>query len=290
MPLVPLKTILDRADAGGYAVPAFDTVDHASAEAVVQAAQALRRPVIVMVPEAAFPLISAETFFPFLVRLAEMASVPVALQLDHGKTLEAVMRAIHGGFSAVMIDGSSLPLGENIALTQKIAALANAAGVSVEAEIGHVADGEGRFEGSAVDESQYTQPLEAKKFAEETGVDALAVAVGTVHGVYKGVPKLDLERLREIKRYVGLPLVLHGGSGVSDAEFAGAVRGGIRKINLFTEISLAALGRGLDCARQRENKLHFAELIVAGKQAVYEIACGYLEKFGGEAHAPEAAR
>jgi fructose-bisphosphate aldolase class II len=289
MPLVPLKTILDRADAGGYAVPAFDTMDHASAEAVVQAAQELRLPVIVMAPEAAFPLISTDTFFPFLVRLAETAAVPVALQLDHGKSLEAVMRAIHGGFSAVMIDGSSLPLGENIALTQKIAALAHAAGVSVEAEIGHVAGGEGRFEGSAVDESQYTQPLEAKKFAEETGVDALAVAVGTVHGVYKGVPKLDFERLQEIKRCVGLPLVLHGGSGVSDAEFAGAIRGGIRKINLFTEISLAALGRGLDCACQRENKLHFAELIAAGKQAVYEIACGYLEKFGGEAHAPEAA-
>jgi len=280
MSLVSLKTLLDEANAGKYAVAAFDTLDHASAEGVVQAAEERRRPVILMVTEASFPMMDTDTFFPFLVNLAQRSTVNVALQLDHAQSLEGVMKTIHCGFSSVMIDGSSLPISENIALTKKIIEIAHAAGVSVEAEIGHVAGGENSFEGSSVDESMYTQPEEAVRFVEETGVDALAVAVGTVHGPYKGTPKLDIGRLETIKKSVKIPLVLHGGSGVTDEDFIKAIQGGINKINIFTHISRAALMRSLDHASQRENKLQFAELILAGKKAVVETASMYLELFG----------
>lgn len=282
MALVTLKEILKEANEKHYALPAFDTIDYISAEAVVEAAEAQNRPVILMYPEAAFSTVNVDTFFPFLRRLAERATVPVALHLDHGQTLEAIMKAIHNGFSSVMVDGSSLPLEENIALTSKIVEIAHAAEVSVEAEIGHVAGGEGKFEGSDVDESMYTRPKDAKTFCDATGVDALAVAIGTVHGVYKGVPKLDIPRLQTIKDMVKIPLVLHGGSGVSKEEFAKAIAAGINKINLFTEISMAAVKQSVDFANQSESKLHFATLLQVGKEAVFDIASEYLQLFGKE--------
>ena len=280
MALVTLKEILKEANEQHYAVPAFDTIDHTSAEAVTEAAEALNRPVILMYPEAAFSAANVNTFFPFLRGLAERAAVPVALHLDHGQTLEAIMTGIHNGFSSVMVDGSSLPLEENIAVTKKIVEIAHAAGVSVEAEIGHVAGGEGEFDGSDVDKSMYTRPEDAKLFYEATGVDALAVAIGTVHGVYKGVPKLDIGLLEEIKQQVKIPLVLHGGSGVSEEEFAKAIQAGINKVNLFTEISMAAVKESVEFAGQNNNKLHFASLLGAGKKAVFDIATDYLVKFG----------
>ena len=280
MPLVTMKKILDDANAGGYAVPAFDTIDHMSTEAVIQAAEELNRPVIIMIAEAMFKMIdNVDAFLPFLVRSAERSTVPVAVQLDHGQSLEAVMKAIHNGFSDVMIDGTALPLKENIALTKKIVEIAHAAGVSVEAEIGHVSGGEGDFEGSVVDESKYTDPAQAKLFASETGVDALAVAVGTVHGVYKGTPKLDISRLKEIKKAVPIPLVLHGGSGVSDDEFVKAIKGGINKINIFTHISMAAVEKSVEYALQKEKKLHFIHMLSVAKKTVFDISCQYLKLF-----------
>jgi len=278
--LVTLKEILSDANEKRYAVPAFDVVEQVSAEAVVRAAEAQNRPVIVMVPEAAFPLIDTKIFFAYLIWLAKGATVPVALQLDHGQSIEAVQMSVDAGFTSVMIDGSALALEENIALTKQAVAIAHAKGASVEAEIGHVAGGEGSFDGSEVDETMYTKPSEAEYFAKATGVDALAVAVGTVHGVYKGTPKLDFTRLQTIKELVAMPLVLHGGSGVSDEEFLRAIQGGINKVNLFTEISMAALRKSLDYARERGEKLHFAELLIAGKQEVFNIVVDYLEKFG----------
>ena len=280
MALATLKEILKEANEQCYALPAFDTIDHVSAEAVVEAAEAQNRPVILMYPEAAFPVMDVDTFFPFLRRLAERASVPVGLHLDHGQTLEAIMTGIRHGFSSVMIDGSMLPLEGNIALTGKVVEIAHAAGVSVEAEIGHVAGGEGAFEGSEVDESMYTRPEDAKIFYESTGVDALAVAVGTVHGVYKGVPKLDIARLEKIKRLVKIPLVLHGGSGLSGEEFSRAIQAGINKINIFTEISMAAVKKSAEFAGQNNCNVHFANMLQAGRQEVFAIASDYLQKFG----------
>jgi fructose-bisphosphate aldolase, class II len=279
MALVSLKEVLDASNQGGYAVPAFDTLDHASAEGIIMAAEELSRPVILMVPEAGLLLINADEFMHFLVGRAHIAKVPIALELDHGKSFAAIMKAIRCGFSSVMIDGSDLPNEKNIILTQKIVEIAHAAGVSVEAEIGHVGGGEGSFDGSNADESMYTKPADAKAFAEATGVDALAVAFGTVHGVYKGNPKLDIERLKSIKERVSVPLVMHGGSGVSEDDFVKVVQNGINKINLFTEISMAAVAKSVSHARARENKLHFAELIYVARMEVYNIAKKYLQLF-----------
>ncbi len=279
MSLVSLKYVLDEAMEKGCAVPAFDVVDHASAEGVILAAEEQNKPVIIMVPEAALPLIDEERYFPFLVNLAKNAKVPVALELDHGQSFDVIMKAIHYGFSAVMIDGSSLTNEKNIETTKKIVEIAHAAGVSVEAEIGHVGGGEGSFEGSEVEESMYTKPEDAKYFAEQTGVDALAIAFGTVHGVYKGTPKLDFDRLKKIRETVNIPLVMHGGSGVAREDFVKAAEYGINKINLFTEISMAAVAQSVAYAAKKENKLHFAEMTLVAKKTVQSIASDYINLF-----------
>lgn len=168
--------------------------------------------------------------------MAEKASVPVATILDHGVSYEDCLRAIKWGCTSVMFDGSALPMEENIRITKKVVDVAHEVGVSVEGEIGHVGGDEGgaTLEGMEVNADDYSTPEEAKYFAEQTGVDALAVAVGTVHGTFKGEPKLDIERLRDIRKAIGdLPLVLHGGSGLPASEFKKAVENGINKINIL---------------------------------------------------------
>ena len=280
MSLVSMKSILDDASRAGYAVPAFDAVDHASAEAVIAAAEKTKKPVIMMVPEAATPMIDVKSYFDFLVYRVNKSDVPIALELDHGKSFELIQTAIDCGFTGVMYDGSDFSMEENIANTKKVVEMARAKGVSVEAEIGHVGGGEGNMvEGSEVDEEAFTKPEDAKYFAEQTGVDALAVAIGTVHGLYKGTPKLDFERLKKINELVDVPLVLHGGSGVSDEEFVKVIEGGINKINLFTEISMAAVNSSVDYAMAKEKRLHFAEMILVGKTVVQKIAEKYLMLF-----------
>ncbi|MFV0440045.1 MAG: ketose-bisphosphate aldolase [Lachnospirales bacterium] len=269
MSLASLKKILGDAKDNGYAIPGFDVLEKTSAEAVVMAAEKTNSPVILMVPEAALPLIDAAEHFEFLAALAKKAKVPVALELDHGKDIEVIKKAIDAGFTSVMIDGSELPFDENVALTKKVVEIAHASNVCVEAEIGHVAGGEGNMDGgSSVDESMYTKPLDAKRFVEETNVDALAIAFGTVHGMYKGTPKLNLKLLEEIKTMVDVPLVMHGGSGVSDEEFKKAVKSGINKVNFFTEISMLAVSSSVEHCIKKENKLHFVELITVAKNSV----------------------
>jgi fructose-bisphosphate aldolase class II len=278
MGLVTMVEILDKVHANGTAVPAFDAIDHASVEAIIKASESINKPVIIMVPEAALPLIDVDNYFEYLTYRLGKTKVPVALELDHGKSFNVIMKAIHAGFTGVMIDGSDLPIEENISLTRKIVEIAHAAGVSVEGEIGHVAGGEGDMtEGSEADENMYTKPEDAKRFVEETGVDALAVAIGTVHGVYKGTPKLDYERLKKIKNIVNVPLVLHGGSGVAKEDFVKAVENGINKVNLFTEISMAAVAQSINYAQKKQNKLHFAELVLIANKTVNAIALDYLK-------------
>jgi fructose-bisphosphate aldolase class II len=235
--------------------------------------------VILMVPEAALQLVDRENFFPYLIWRARRSSVPVAVQVDHGESLGMVMQAIHHGFSSVMIDGSLLSLADNIAKTTKIVELAHAAGVSVEAEIGNVGGGEGSFEGTEVDVDKFTDPADAEAFVQATGVDAVAVAFGTVHGHYKGTPKLDFDRLRAIRAQVATPLVLHGGSGLTDEDFVKAIGCGIRKVNIFTEISLAAVAQSVAHCQRKDNQLHFAELALVAKQTVAALAGKYIDLF-----------
>jgi fructose-bisphosphate aldolase, class II len=279
MPLVTARSLLDIAARLGNAVAAFDTVDHISTEGILLAAEQRQRPVILMVPEAALALLDRESFFPYLVWRARRASVPVAVQVDHGESLGMIMQAIHHGFSSVMIDGSMLALNDNIAKTRQIVEIAHAAGVSVEAEVGKVGGAEGSFAGTAVDVDTFTDPEDARTFADATGVDALAVAFGTVHGHYKGTPQLDFDRLSDIRARVDTPLVLHGGSGLSDDDFVRAIECGIRKINIFTEISLAAVAQSVAHCQRKDNQLHFAELALVGKQTVAALAGKYIDLF-----------
>ena len=276
MSLVTMASILRNAMQGNYAVPAFDALEKDSVDAIIKAAEAVDRPVILMVPEAGLPLINMEQFFQYMVEAAKRARIPV--ELDHGKCYETIVKAIHYGFTGVMIDGSELSYEDNAALTRRVVEVAHAAGVSVEAEIGHVAGGEGNMEeGSEVDVSMYTDPDSARHFAMDTQVDALAIAFGTVHGIYKGTPKLDLGRLSEIRRQVSIPLVMHGGSGVSDEEFQKAVAAGINKVNFFTEISMSAAVRAAEFCKERNYRLHYAEMVFAAQKKIEEITGHYLE-------------
>jgi len=279
MPLVSCKEILDPARQQGVGVPGIDVIDPASTEGVISAAEALGLPVILMVPETAFPMLDVKVFFRYLVERASSTSVPVAVHLDHGESIETMQLAIASGFSSVMIDGSSLPLDENIALTKSVVELAHAAGVSVEAEIGHVGGGEGSFEGTDVDVDLFTRPQDAQRFVEETGVDTLAVAFGTVHGIFNGTPNLDIPRLEQIRDRVGVPLVMHGGSGLSDEQFVSAIKGGITKINLFTEISMTAAAQAIEHGLKKNKKLHFAELLLVGQKTTEAMASKYLKLF-----------
>lgn len=281
MTLVTCRDILKPARAGGYGVAGIDVLDPVSTEGVVRVAEALAKPVLLMVPETALGMIEIDRFFPYLVARAKEATVPIAVHLDHGESIDTVRMAIKHGFSSVMIDGSSLSLEDNIALTREVVMLAHAAGVSVEGEIGHVGGGEGSFEGTDVDEALYTQPDDAERFVRETGVDSIAVAFGTVHGLFKGEPKLDLERLRAIFRRVDVPLVMHGGSGLSDAQFKDSIAAGISKVNLFTELSMTAATKAIDYGLERNRKVHFAELLAVGQKSVETMTKRYMQIFSG---------
>lgn len=234
--LVAMKEILDRAREGHYGV-AMPCVDNEhNVRACLDAAEELRAPVILGVGFSANPDI--RSFGRIITDLAVRASVPVATILDHGLTYEKGVIAISAGFTSIMVDRSSLPYEENVAQVKELARIAHACGVSVEAELGHVGVGLDY----AVDGSNaLTDPEEAVRFVEETGVDALAVAVGTAHGVYKGEPHLRFELLAELREKVPVPLVLHGGSGTGDENLSKACRMGICKVNLANDLKRASI-------------------------------------------------
>ena len=236
MPLVSLLDVLRPAQQKGFALGAFDTMDHAFTEGILQAAEDSRTPIILAAGD--FPGPDYSTFLPYLVGRIARTTVPVCLHFDHGASYEACARAVRAGFSSVMIDGSMLPFEENIIMTKRVVEMAHACGVDVEGEIGHVGANASSIEGAVDDGSRYTEPEAAVEFVERTGVDALAVAVGTSHGVYKEPPQMDFERLDTIRAQASVPLVLHGGSGLSDDDFRRAIRGGICKINAFTNLTL----------------------------------------------------
>ncbi len=241
MPLVNLKSVLARAVANRYAVGAFNVINLHFLEAIVQAAQAKRSPVILNIAEMHFPYVALEHICPAIKAMAEESDVPIALHLDHGESLAAVIRALRNGFTSVMFDGSGLPYEENVRQTAEVAGICHSVGVSVEAELGMVGGDEGGALAGTADPDLFTNPQQAGDFVRRTGIDALAVAIGNVHGNYRGEPQLDFARLEQIRDAAGIPLVLHGGSGIPDDDFRRAIGLGIAKINFFTGLSLAAL-------------------------------------------------
>ncbi len=234
--LANLSDVLLPAQREHYAVGLFNTIDTDMLETVISAAEELRAPVIIGTAEVLLPYGELKLIAPSLRAAAERARVPVVLHYDHGLTFARCMEALKLGFTSVMFDGSAGDAAENIAATREMVRIAHAIGATVEGEIGHV--GQADTGDNAVTD-RYTTPAEAVSFADATGVDALAVAIGTAHGAYKMKPRLDLERLRAIRAAVDVPLVLHGGSGLSDDDFRSTIREGIAKVNIFTDLCLA---------------------------------------------------
>ncbi|HHY10865.1 MAG TPA: class II fructose-bisphosphate aldolase [Firmicutes bacterium] len=280
MALVTLKTILKDSIEGKYAVGAFNTTNHSTAEAILAASEEANLPVIISIAETHFRYLNLPEFVRYLKNRIEGVKTPIALHLDHGMSLAAVQRALDLGFSSVMIDGSTLPLRENIELTSQVVQLAARYGASVEAELGHVGGGEGDLRGgTSADPQAYTVPKQAAKFVEETGIDALAIAIGTVHGPYRGEPDLDFELLKEIRSLISIPLVLHGGSGLSEADFRQAVFLGINKINFFTAYALAAAE---EIKRVVNDKMPvgYQDLTFAAEKRIKEMVLRQMEIFG----------
>lgn len=233
--LVTMKEILDHAKKNGYGVTAPNVQSEDTVRAVLEVAQELNAPMIVDVNSFIHP--DLPWFIHMIRDLANQVPVPVAINLDHGKTYEDMVLGIRSGFTSIMVDRSSLSYEENVEQTKEVVKMCRPLGISVEAELGHV----GMGNNYAVDGvNNLTEPKEAARFIKETGVDCLAVAIGTAHGRYTGVPHIDFDRLAKIVEACGdTPLVLHGGSGTGDENLARAVRSGIQKVNLATELIVA---------------------------------------------------
>lgn len=234
--LVNLNEVLKKAQKGKYAVGLFNTTDTDMLQAVIEAAEESNSPVILGTAEVLLPYGELKLIAPSVIAAAKRAKVPVVVHYDHGLTFDRCIEALKLGFSSIMFDGSAKPYEQNIAETCEMVKIAHAFGATVEGEIGHV--GEAAKEDNLLTD-MYTTPEEAKAYLEATGVDALAVAIGSAHGVYKKKPMLNIERLKEIRNTVDVPLVLHGGSGLSDDDFKNTIRNGIAKVNIFTDLCLA---------------------------------------------------
>ena len=234
--LVNLNDVLLDAQKNHYAVGLFNTIDTDMLEGVISAAEELRSPVIIGTAEVLLPYGELKLIAPSLIAAAKRATVPVVVHYDHGLTFERCMEALSLGFSSIMFDGSAGDEAENLKNTAEMVKIAHAMGATVEGEIGHVGNAD---VGDNETDEMYTTPEEAVAFVKATGVDALAVAIGTAHGAYKTKPKLDIKRLREIRAALDTPLVLHGGSGLSDEDFRNTIAGGVAKVNIFTDLCVA---------------------------------------------------
>jgi len=238
MSLVAMSQVLIPARRGGYAVGAFEVWNLESVQAVVAAAEGLSQPVILQVGPYEADYAGLEDISHIAAFYARRARVPVVVHLDHGDTFERVMQCIGHGFTSVMLDVSHLPYAENVAATKEVVRVAHACGASVEAELGRIGGEETGIDVTNED-VHLTNPDQAFEFVNETGIDALAVAIGTVHGFYKSKPNIRLGLLEEIAEKVAIPLVLHGGSGTPDSDVRKAISIGIAKVNICTELVAA---------------------------------------------------
>lgn len=274
MGLVTLKEILSESIEKKYAVGAFDTMNPLMTEAILCAAEEEQKPLILMqIGTMLGTREGQDSYFKCIHDMISNTTIPICLMLDHGSSYENCIEAIHYGFSAVMFDGSMLPFEENVRQTKEIVRAAHACGVSVEAEIGHVggleADEQEDPEGCLVDVSGYSDPNLAKQFAEETGIDAMAIAFGTVHGKYRGIPKLDYNRVAKIRSMVEIPLVMHGGSGVPEEGFREAVAHGISKVNICTSMIQAASEQMIAAVENRKKeRVSFPMLCDTAQKAI----------------------
>lgn len=284
--LATLNDVLKIAEEKKIAIGSFNTPNLESIQAVIEAAEELDLPVIIQFAECHEPWIALDWIGPVMLDRAKKAKVPVCVHLDHGETLEYVQRALDLGFTSVMYDGSVLPYEENLANTKAAVTMAAKTGASVEAELGSMGkreSGAGDVQGD--DETKiYTDPELAKAFVEETGIDALACSFGTTHGIYLTEPKLDFDVVKNVRAQTGgIPVVMHGGSGVSKEEFAKSIAAGVRKVNYFTYMDKAggaAAYEALAGLADNEPKF-FSTAMLAGRAAMKENVKEAMKMFAG---------
>lgn len=239
MSLVTSKKMLLDAQAGSYAVGAFNAENMEIVKGIIAAAEELQASVMIGTTTAMIAYGSVETYAAMIRAEAEKASIPVCLHLDHGSGYELAVRCVVNGYTSVMIDGSSLPYEENIAVSKKVSDMAAAMGIPAEAELGQIGGNEDHCISADI---EYTSPESALDFVRRTGVFSLAVSIGTAHGIYNGTPMLDIGRLKKIKNKVDIPLVLHGASGLTDSQLAACISNGICKVNFATDLRMAYTG------------------------------------------------
>ncbi|MFJ6412608.1 MULTISPECIES: class II fructose-bisphosphate aldolase [Terribacillus] len=287
MPLVSMKEMLDVAKDNHYAVGQFNINNLEFTQAILQAAQEESSPVILGVSEGAAKYMGGFKTVVLMVKgLLEdyNITVPVAIHLDHGSSFETCAKAIHAGFTSVMIDGSHHPLEENIALTKKVVELAHFHGVSVEAELGRIG---GQEDDLIVDDADaaYAIPSECKQLVEETGVDCFAPALGSVHGPYKGEPNLGFDRMEEIFNTTSLPLVLHGGTGIPTKDIQKAITLGTSKINVNTENQISSAKRVREVLAEKPNEYDPRKYLGPAREAIKETVIGKMREFGSSGKA-----
>ncbi|MDI9485112.1 MAG: class II fructose-1,6-bisphosphate aldolase [Bacillota bacterium] len=282
--LVNGRELFQAAKKGGYAVGAFNLNNMEIMQAIIEAAEEEKSPVFLQASQGGIKYAGIEYIVAMAEAAARKVSVPVALNLDHGTSFNQVVQCVRHGFSAVMIDGSQLPFEENIAITQKVVEIAHPSGVSVEAELGKIGGVEDDIKVDAAD-ATFTDPKEAAEFAERTNVDALAIAIGTAHGVYKGEPKLDFARLEEIAAATDVPLVLHGASGISDEQIRRAIPHGITKINIDTDLRVAFSQAIKDFLAEKPNEIDPRKILGPAREAMKEVARAKMRLFGSAGRA-----
>lgn len=268
MPLVTSKQMLLDARKGHYAVGAFNVENMEMVKAVLQAAEEMRAPVILQTTPSTVRYGNLESYFAIVSAEAKKVSVPVCLHLDHGDSFALAVQAIRAGYTSIMIDGSGKIIEENIKLTQRVVEAAKACGIPVEAELGQVGGKEDNMEAAG---DTYTDPEEAKKFVQRTGVSSLAIAIGTAHGFYAKAPVLDKERVSQIRNCIDIPLVLHGASGLSDEDVRECIARGICKVNYATELRVAYTMAGKKVLAEKPDTFDPKKPGMAGINAVKEL-------------------
>ncbi|WP_162341735.1 class II fructose-bisphosphate aldolase [Paenibacillus paridis] len=285
MTRVAMKEMLQDASRRGYAVPCFNAINLDMIRGIIQAAEEEQSPVILCHAEIHFKYTPLEIIAPIMVEAMERATVPVSILLDHGKSFSAVTKAMHLGFNAIMFDGSEYEYEENVLRTSEVVKMAKTLGVSVEGELGYVTrpksgGAEGEDDDSIIDDtSLYTDPKQAREFVERTGIDALAAAFGTVHGVYLKKPKLDLSRLEQIRNSAGVPVVMHGGSGLSVEDFNNTIEKGVAKINYYTGMALKVMDQAKTRLVREEESTFYHEFMMDAIQDFKEDASQIMRTF-----------
>jgi len=279
MALVSLRPLLDDAARNGYAVGGFNFGNAETAQAVIEAGNELRSPVLFIYGPGEVKLYGADALVDIAKCLATRSSVPVGLHLDHTTDIETIAECIEAGFPSVMIDGSALSFDENVRLTKAAAKLAHDRGVTIEGELGAI----GKVDDSSAEggeETTLTDPRQAAEFARLTGVDALACSIGNAHGIYPQKPQLDLDRLQTIRELTDVLLVLHGGSGTPTDQLQRAISIGVTKVNVASEIGRAYLGGINECMARTNGKEWWVYALIEAKAAVKQVVVRWMHNLG----------